>query len=178
MRSAPRGGVPVGGGVSDADLTIALDATPLISGRTGIARYVSELGAALERRGVDVRRFAIGRGPVAASSDVRRVRIPLRIVERWWGALPEPSLERLVGRADVVHAAGLLAPRTRRPLVVTVHDLAALDHPELHPRRQVRQVRALLKALDREAVVLAVSCTNADGLVARGMDRFKVVVAT
>jgi glycosyltransferase involved in cell wall biosynthesis len=163
--------------VSHADLTVALDATPLISGRTGIARYVTELGAALERRGVDVRRFAIGRGSREPSSDIRRIRVPLRIVERWWAGVPGPSLERFVGPADVVHAAGLLVPRTRRPLVVTVHDLAALDYPELHPDRHVRQVRALLKALDRAAVVLAVSGATADGLVARGIDRAKVLVA-
>jgi glycosyltransferase involved in cell wall biosynthesis len=162
--------------MSQRPLRIAMDATPVITGRTGAARYVTALSAALERRGVEVRRFAIGRAPIPAPSDVRRVRVPLRVVQRWWRTTSWPPAERLIGRADVVHATGLTVPPTRAPLVVTVHDIAALDHPNLHPPRQVREVTAQVAALGRAAVVVASSQATADRLVARGVHHDRITV--
>jgi glycosyltransferase involved in cell wall biosynthesis len=162
--------------VNDGRLSVALDATPLISGRTGVARYVTELAAALERQGVDVRRFAVGRASVQPPPGLRRIRVPLRFVERWWQIAPTPRVERLVDGADVVHATSLTVPPSRRPLVVTVHDLAAVEHPHLHPPRQVHQLRGLLAALDRADAILAVSQTTADALMARGVDTAKIFV--
>jgi glycosyltransferase involved in cell wall biosynthesis len=153
-----------------------MDATPVITGQTGMARYVTALSAALERRGVEVRRFAIGRAPIPAPLHVRRVRVPLRVVQRWWRTASWPLAERLIGPADVVHATGLTVPPTRVPLVVTVHDVAAIDHPSLHPPRQVREVGAQVAALGRAAVVVASSQATADRLVARGVDQDRIKV--
>lgn len=158
-------------------MQVAFDVTPAISGGTGIARYVNELGAALERRGVELRRFAVGRAAHPAPAQTRRLPIPARVLERWWPALPEPTAERLVGGADLVHATGLIVPRTHRPLVVTVHDLAALRHPELHPARHVRQQRLLVSRLGRAAAVLAVSQATADDLVRLGIAAEQIVVS-
>jgi glycosyltransferase involved in cell wall biosynthesis len=162
--------------MSHRPLCVAMDATPVISGRTGAARYVNALSAALERLGIDVQRFAIGRAPIPAPADVRRVRVPLRVVHRWWRTVSWPKAETLIGTADVVHATGLTVPPTRVPLVVTVHDIAALDHPNLHPARQVREVAAQVAALDRAAVVIASSQATADRLVARGVDNDRITV--
>jgi glycosyltransferase involved in cell wall biosynthesis len=153
-----------------------MDATPVITGRTGAARYVTALGAALERHGVDVQRFAIGRAPIPALPDMRRVRVPLRLVQRWWRTVSWPPAERLIGRVHVVHATGLTVPPTRVPLVATVHDIAALDHPNLHPPRQVREVAAQVASLRRATVVVASSQVTADRLVARGVDQDRITV--
>jgi len=153
-----------------------MDATPVITGQTGAARYVTALCAALERRRVDVRRFAIGRARIPAPRDVRRVRVPLRVVQRWWQTVSWPPAERLTGPADVMHATGLTVPPTRLPLVVTVHDIAALDRPGLHASRQVREVAAQVASLRRAAVVIASSQTTADRLVARGVDHERITV--
>lgn len=155
---------------------VAFDVTPTISGRTGIARYTSELADALERQGVQVRRFAVGRAAYPPPARSARLRVPARLLERWWPAPPAPSAERLVGGADVVHATGLIVPGTRRPLVLTVHDLAALRHPELHPARNVRQQRALLSRLGRATVVVTVSQSTADELARLGARAERVVV--
>ena len=40
---------------------VAFDLTPVISGRTGIARYVAQLQAALGGEPVELRPFAVGR---------------------------------------------------------------------------------------------------------------------
>jgi glycosyltransferase involved in cell wall biosynthesis len=155
----------------------AFDVTPVISGRTGIARYVTELGLALERAGVDLRRFAVGRRTYELPPGSRHIRVPTRIVERWWRTVPWPPIERLLGGADVVHATGLLLPPTRKPLVVTVHDVAAVRHPELHPARHVEQQRAQLERLGRAAAIVSVSQTTADDLAHLGVSPDRVVVA-
>ena len=131
----------------------------------------------MERRGMMLRRFAVGRARHPPPADTTRLPIPARVLERWWPALPGPTPERLVGGADLVHVTGLVLPCTRLPLVVTVHDLAALRHPELHPRRHVRQQRRLLSRLDRAAAVAAVSRTTADELVRFGVPAQRIVVS-
>jgi glycosyltransferase involved in cell wall biosynthesis len=158
-------------------LRVAYDITPAISGRTGIARYVNELAAALERQGVELHRFAVGRSTFAPPPGISRSRVPARCLVPWWRAVPWPSAERLARGGDLVHATGLLVPPTRRPLVVTVHDIAAVRHPELHPRRHVRQSQALLRKLERAAAIIAVSQATAADLVDLGVSPDRLVVA-
>jgi glycosyltransferase involved in cell wall biosynthesis len=156
---------------------VAFDVTPVISGRTGIARYVTQLGAALERDGAELRRFAVGRRSFSLPPGSRHIRVPTRIVEWWWRSAPWPRIEQLVGGAELVHATGLLVPRTTLPLVATVHDVAAVRHPELHPDRHVEQQRAQLELLERATVIVSVSQTTADDLIHLGVPRERVVVA-
>jgi glycosyltransferase involved in cell wall biosynthesis len=155
---------------------VAFDATALITGRTGIARYIEELTVALRATGVDVRRFAVGRAAEQVPPDVRHLRVPLRVVQRAWTLVRTPTAERLAGPADLVHATSLVPPPTRLPIVSTVHDLAALEHPALHPRRSLDQLRAQVDALDRAAVVLSVSHATAAALAARGFSADRIVV--
>ena len=82
----------------------------------GIGRYVEGLLRHLPGAGVMVERFSAGRWRYAAWHRFRRpvVRIP----------------------GDLVHAPSLAVPPTgRRPLVVTIHDLAFRTHPECFPAR-------------------------------------------
>jgi glycosyltransferase involved in cell wall biosynthesis len=156
---------------------VAFDATPVISGRTGIARYVTELGSALEQRGVDLRRFAVGRNAFPIPPRTHHIRTPARVIETAWRTVHWPRLEQLVGDIDLVHATGLLMPVTGRPLVVTVHDIAAVRYPELHPERHVRQQRAHLDALHHADVVVTVSASTADDLGYTGFPADRIVVA-
>lgn len=155
---------------------VAFDVTPVIFGRTGIARYVTQLAIALEASGTELRRFAIGRATFPLPAEARHIRVPARLIEPWWRLAPWPTLERLVGECELVHATGPLIPRTRRPLVVTVHDLAALRYPELHPSRHVHQQQALRAALARAAVIVSVSSATADDLVHLGVRAERIVV--
>ena len=145
---------------------IALDLTPAITGATGIARYVTELhrhlaGAAPD---VDVRGYAVGRAAHPPPPGVRHVRVPHRIVDAAWRYVRRPSIERVVGSVDSVHASGATLPPSRAPIVAVVHDLAAVDHPELHPRRDAEQLRRYLGELHRAAAVIAVSDATAQRL--------------
>jgi glycosyltransferase involved in cell wall biosynthesis len=158
---------------------IAIDVTPLITGTTGITRYVRELAAALEARpdATTLHRFAVGRALVPAPAATRHFKVPLRVVDRAWRWLGQPAVERLVGPVDTVHASGPVLPPAKAPVVAVVYDLAALDHPELHPARDVAQLQRYVAALPRAAAVLAISETTADALTATGVpaDRVHVV---
>jgi glycosyltransferase involved in cell wall biosynthesis len=147
-------------------LTIGFDVTSTMTGATGVARYVQELATALgtTEEPPTLRPFAVGRAVVPGQVAARRVRVPLRIVARSWHRGGPPRVEHLVGPIDTVHASGPVLPSTRRPMVAVVHDVAALDHPELHPRRDVDQLRRYVSGLGRAAAVVTGSRATADRL--------------
>ncbi len=67
----------------------------------------------------------------APSSNLREAIIPGRILEKLWTKLQWPPLERLIGRCDLLHGPDYFLPPHRcGRRVFTVHDLAALRHPE------------------------------------------------
>lgn len=145
---------------------LAFDVTPVITGSTGIARYVRETAAAIEglAEAPELRRFAVGRGTRRPPDGTAWCRVPLRIVAASWHRGGPPRVERLVGPVGSVHASGMVLPRARAPIVAVVHDLAPLDHPHLHDPRQVAQLQRYLADLPRAAAVIAVSQTTADRL--------------
>jgi glycosyltransferase involved in cell wall biosynthesis len=118
--------------VRDDPLRVALDAGPLLDPPTGVGRYARELGLGLERAGVDVARYAISlRG--AAEPSIARWRVPARLVHAAWLRLGAPSITRLLGDVDVVHATNYVLPALGgAPGVVTVHDLSYL-RPDTFP---------------------------------------------
>lgn len=160
-------------------MRVAFDVTPLISGGTGVARYVRELTAALPTPEVQLRRFAIGRSCTGAlPADVSHLGVPLRLVHRSWALLGWPPAERLASPCDVVHSPDLVPPPTSRPLVVTVHDLDAVEQPHLHPPRAVALQRLQLDCARRRATaVLAVSEATASALRRHGVSPETILVA-
>jgi len=110
---------------------LALDLTPMVCGDTGVARYASELHRSLTTS------FAIGRGSATEVNLSRRVRVPLRVVHRTWQQFGWPSAERITGPVDVVHSLDMIPPPTRRPLVMTMHDVLPLRLSELYGPRFV-----------------------------------------
>jgi glycosyltransferase involved in cell wall biosynthesis len=157
-------------------MEVALDLTPTLSGVTGVARYAARLAAALPSQGVEVRGFAVGRGPGAAPPGTRRLRVPLRVVQPVWRMTGRPYAERIAGGGDVVHSLDLALPPTARPLVATIHDLASLDRPDLHPPGAADQLRRRLDSLESAAAVLAVSHATAAALARYGVDLDRVTV--
>jgi glycosyltransferase involved in cell wall biosynthesis len=160
-------------------LRVGFDVSALLAGDTGVARYVAQLGDALERCDVELLRFAIGRGAYADAlpAGTRRLRLALRVVHRAGRFASIASADRLAPGAQVVHVPDLVPAPSELPLVLTVHDLVALEHPELHPLRAQRAQRAQLEAArDRASIVLAVSHATADVLHARGVARERIIV--
>ncbi len=119
-----------------AAVRLALDATPLLGQRSGVATFVAgALGVLAGRRDVDVTVYGLtGRGRLAVDGVTVGRRAPAALALRAWSAgLRWPSAEWLAGGpVDVVHGTNFAVPPSRGAArVVTVHDLTAVTFPEL-----------------------------------------------
>src|SRR5437763_4080171 len=119
-----------------------MDVSPLVQTRAGTARYIEHLLEQLP----EVERLAFG-GPGRASTVAR---------DLWWYPLRLPRAARGL---DVLHCPTFRAPlRSRVPLVITVHDLAVLRHPETFNQWTRRYGRLFVPRVARAArIVIAVS---------------------
>ncbi|MCW2544699.1 MAG: glycosyl transferase group 1 [Frankiales bacterium] len=158
-------------------MRVALDVTPATTGRTGVARYARELTRELRALDIEVRPFAIGRGPYPAPDGTKRLRMPLRVVQQAWRIARHPTVEDIVGAVDVFHSLDLIPVPSRAPLVMTAHDTAAIERPDLHPPHQVASQRHQLDGWRRAARVVAVSQATADALARLGVDPARISVA-
>jgi glycosyltransferase involved in cell wall biosynthesis len=134
--------VPTGGGDYFAPVRCALDATPLLGQRTGVAAFVSGVLTELAGRpDIDVAAYALSwRG----RSLLREV-LPPGVDSGW--SVPAAPLLRLWRRSDavtaerildldedpeVVHGTNFVVPPTRAAArVVTVHDLTCVNYPSM-----------------------------------------------
>jgi glycosyltransferase involved in cell wall biosynthesis len=125
-------------------LRVGLDVSPLALTRAGAARYIDSLLATLPGQGVDVRTYGFG-----GSS---RALVPVRDVGWYLAALP---LRVRRDGVDVLHCPTHRAPvRSAVPLVVTLHDIAVLRHPELFNRWTRNYSRVVLPRVARAATRL------------------------
>ncbi|MBA3364385.1 MAG: glycosyltransferase family 4 protein [Actinobacteria bacterium] len=125
-------------------MRVGIDTSPLLQTRAGTARYLEGLIGGLEELGeIELRRLAFG-GSGRLSAVVR---------DTWWYLTRLPRVARRAS-LDVLHCPSFRAPiRSNVPLVVTVHDLAVLRHPEAFNRwtrsYSRRLVPRVVKAADR-----------------------------
>ena len=153
-----------------------------VPGGTGVAalRMIEAISA---HGGVDVvgvagRHRRVLTAPWAPSVPIVQMPVPSRLVYDSWLRLRRPLVERYVPRADVVHAMSIFAPATRRPLVVTLHDLAFLHDASMFTRRGVGMFQRGLVAIKRHAdLVLCSSFATMDDASAAGIvgDRLRHV---
>jgi glycosyltransferase involved in cell wall biosynthesis len=128
-------------------MRVGLDTSPLRMTQAGTARWIRGLlGALRERDDVDVRELAWGGGGRAAALARDLAWYPL-------------GLAHAARELDVLHCTIFRAPRHARvPVVLTVHDLAPLRHPEAFPAWTRLYARTRLRGTVRAATrVIAVS---------------------
>ncbi len=136
-------------------MRVGVDVSPLRLTRAGTARYVRILLAALERRDdVQLDQIAWGGGG----------RVTAAVRDAAWYPL---GLPRAARHADLLHCPSYRAPfRSATPLVVTVHDLALLRHPEVFNRWSRAYGRLAVPRVARAArIVIAVSEFTRDELI-------------
>ena len=130
-------------------LRAGIDVTPLALTRAGTARHIRALLGALEPEpGLELHRYRFG--------GRARALVPVRDLAWYLAALPARARR---DRVDVLHCPTVRAPtRPGVPLVVTVHDLAVLRHPEAFNAWTRHYTRLLLPPVLRAAArVIAVS---------------------
>ncbi len=136
-------------------MRVAIDTTPLVQTRAGTARHV--LGLLRELRGrPDLELVGVAAGGTGRLATIRR--------DAFWYPL---RLGRVSSQVDVLHCTTFRAPVSpRAPLVVTVHDLALLRHPEAFPQWHRRTGALALRSGVRAAdAIIAVSAFTRDELV-------------
>lgn len=102
---------------------------------------------------------------------VSHLSLPRVALYESWHYLRRPRVEAATGSVDVIHATGIAMPPATRPIVLTVHDLAYLDYPELFTRQGRRFFhRALDLALRDASLVLCSSLATLDRCRAAGFD--------
>jgi glycosyltransferase involved in cell wall biosynthesis len=134
---------------------VGLDTAPLAQTFAGTARVVQGLAGALAgRQGVEVVPLTFG-GPGRGSTIARDLA---------WYPL---GLARAARGLDVLHCTTFRGPvRARPPVVVTVHDMALLRHPDAFPPWHRHTGRTALRhGATRADAVVAVSEFTRDELV-------------
>jgi glycosyltransferase involved in cell wall biosynthesis len=123
-------------------MRVGIDVSPLVQTRAGTARYVQALLGRLPQ----LEQLEFG-GSGRLSTLVRDV---------WWYPVALPRAGRGL---DVLHCPTFRAPlRSTAPLVITVHDLAVLRHPETFNQWTRRYSRLVVPRVARAArIVIAVS---------------------
>lgn len=154
-----------------AMLRVAVNAVPLRSPLTGIGQYIVRLMEAIEARG-DVRtryfyashwgRKAVA-APVSGIDDVKRavkkvVPYPYMVSRAAQRLMFEGGVRLF--RPQLYHEPNYVALPFDGPLVVTIHDLSFVRHPESHPKERLEHLaRYLPQTLERATHVITDSET-------------------
>lgn len=169
-------------------MRVALDVRPCLGSLTGVGRYTAELARALAglSQEVELTLWLAARQTSLLDerldAEVRALAPPARVrlspisnallytpaAQRFWRSWPRalPVPRWAPGDVDVFHAPYWPLPISRRtPLVLTVHDLLALRHPEWGTpalREELQTIRALAP---RAAQVIADSQATRDDVL-------------
>ena len=145
-------------------MKVALDGMPLGSPLTGVGHYTAELARNL---------------PLVAPNDQFEVISPKAglLNRRWWSL----GLPLLLSRSsfDLFHGTNYEVPLwSRRPSVVTIHDLSLLLYPEAHEERLVRRARWRLPLMAKSASMIITPSTSVKNEVCEtlGVSADKVAV--
>ncbi len=145
----------------------------------GIGTYVRALVRRLPPAGVELEPVvALHRRQTlsgAGLSHARRLGLPRQMLYQRWRHGSRPGVG---GTAALVHAPSMaFPPPDGRPLVVTVHDVNFLDHPDAYPSSGLDFHTAMLRRLGDATLVIAPSNATADALHAldRPPKRVRVV---
>lgn len=144
-------------------MRIALDGMPLASPLTGVGHYTAELARNLA---------------LVAPSDSFTFISPEGLLKRRWWSLGLP-LHLLQNHFDLFHGTNYDVPLwSRRPTVVTIHDLSKLLIPDAHvpPLKWIGRWRPPLMAKIASKIITPSNSIKTDVCEGFGIDPEKVVV--
>jgi glycosyltransferase involved in cell wall biosynthesis len=108
---------------------------------------------------------ANGQAALREAYDWRKIPLNRKLTGSAWAFLKGPPIEFWAGREhDLVHVLECVYPvRTKKPLVVTLHDIGPLTHPELFTSvRPWLMKMGLRQAIDQATAIVCVSQATAD----------------
>lgn len=108
--------------------------------------------------------------PYRPDGQVRSLPVARPWLYETWNRVGWPRVESVTGPIDVCHSTVAIPAATRRPHVVTVHDIAFVHTPERFSAHGVRVMRRGLDRCRRADLVLCPSRATADDLVGLGFD--------
>ncbi len=133
-------------------------------------RALLEADPSLDLVGVSARHRHPAPPPFEPPIDTKAMPFPRRALYDCWHHLRHPSIERVTGPVDVIHATGLAMPPATAPIVWTLHDLAWRRDPTTHTTRGVRFFeKALELARTDAAVILCSSQATLDDAIEAGL---------
>lgn len=110
--------------------------------------------------------------PYQPSVPVWELPLSRRALYASWHRLRRPAVERATGPVDAVWASAVAVPPRSVPLIVTVHDLAPLHHPEHTPQWARGFYRRAFELARTDAdLVCCPSLTTLEDCAAHGFDR-------
>ena len=112
--------------------------------------------------------------PYRPEGSVRMLPVGRPLLYETWNRLGWPRVESSTGPVDVCHSTLAIPAATRRPHVVTIHDVAFVHTPERFSRHGAGVMRRGLERCRRADLVLCPSRTTADDLVALDFDRGRI----
>jgi glycosyltransferase involved in cell wall biosynthesis len=152
-------------------MRIGIDARELCGRPTGVGRYLGGLLREWASSNSRAHDFVLyGPGPIGLSLDARR--FPTRLVPgrggTWWEQIQLPRALR-ADHLDVWFAPAYTAPlRIVLPLVLTIHDVSFVAHPEWFRMREGARRRWLVRqAAQKAAAVMTVSQFSRQELIDR-----------
>lgn len=144
----------------------------------GTARTSIDLTTALAARddvevvGIAARHAAPPAPAWRPSVPVEHLPLPRPLLYEMWHGLGRPRVESATGAVDLCHVVGGAVAPSAAPLVVTIHDLAFLHHPDMFTRHGLRFFRrALALTIERARLVFVPSQATLEDCVRAGIDR-------
>jgi glycosyltransferase involved in cell wall biosynthesis len=97
------------------------------------------------------------------------------ILYEMWTRLRWPKVESVIDDLQLVHATTIIPPATDLPLVVTVHDLAFIRHPEFFTDRGNKMFTRSLRILqDRASLILCSSMSTYRDCLYAGFEEWRL----
>lgn len=170
-------------------MRVAIDYSSAVFQGAGVGRYTRSLVAALtaqldstdrlllwyasrNRQGLDRSTF---RQPELV--EVTRIPLPARFATLAWQRFQFPvNLERFTGPIDVSHEPDFVAPPSKAPSIITIHDLSYLITPEFaYPKLVSYLNKAVPRTLNRASHIVTPSeTTRRDVIQHYGVDDSRV----
>ncbi|HQZ14589.1 MAG TPA: glycosyltransferase family 1 protein [Acidimicrobiia bacterium] len=133
-------------------IKVSFDMTPAIGNRTGIGNVVAHLFDSISASDqIELAPYTLSYKARSFQNDLPDnnifINYPASIMSLIWKYSSLGSLDKKIGNFDLWHATNYLAPPTKKPTLITIHDVTMFKYPELVPAKTRSIVPIIQKRL-------------------------------